>query len=525
MTIEHKKHLSDCLSEMSDWVVSRSPDTEITGIAWDSRKVRPGDVFFAMIGENFDGHQFIPAAVEKGAAAIIGTRPSAASQVPYVQLLGDDRQALAKFSAAFYDHPSRSLIVIGITGTDGKTTTTNLVYHILHTAGIQVGMISSVNAKIGDDAFNTGFHVTTPAAPDIQRYLANMVAAGLTHVVLETTSHGLAQKRVAGVDYDMAAVTNVTHEHLDYHGTYQDYLQTKGLLFENLSKQGTGDKGFSKLAVLNKDDESFDYLMKITQTHKISYSISEKTDLWADEIEFTPKSLRFNVHGLGKVFSIRSPLIGRYNVHNSLAAIGLAVVGLQIPIPVVQEAFKTIKTIPGRMEQIDLGQDFLAIVDFAHTPNAIKQALLTARGLTDGKLIAVFGSAGLRDIEKRKMMPETAAQMADEMILTAEDPRTESLESILMDMAEGAERGGAVQGKNFWLEPDRGTAIRKAVTRAKAGDLVILFGKGHEQSMCFGDIEYAWDDRTALRAALADRFGIPGPNMPELPTSPDWQAG
>jgi UDP-N-acetylmuramoyl-L-alanyl-D-glutamate--2,6-diaminopimelate ligase len=175
------------------------------------------------------------------------------------------------------------------------------------------------------------------------------------------------------------------------------------------------------------------------------------------------------------------------------------------------------------MESIDLGQDFLAIVDFAHTPNAIRQALRTARELTDGKLITVFGSAGLRDVEKRKMMPEIAAGIADEMILTAEDPRTESLEGILADMAEGAQRGGGVEGETFWREPDRGTAIRRAVTRAKAGDLVILCGKGHEQSMCFGQIEYAWDDRTALRAALADFLAVPGPAMPELPTSPKEQ--
>ncbi|MEA3327555.1 MAG: UDP-N-acetylmuramoyl-L-alanyl-D-glutamate--2,6-diaminopimelate ligase [Chloroflexota bacterium] len=524
MIIEHKKRLSDCLAELSDWVVNDYHDTVITGIAWDSRNVQPGDVFFAMQGESFDGHQFIPAAVERGAAAIVGTRPSTALQVPYVQLQGDDRLALAKFSAAFYDHPSRSLIVIGITGTDGKTTATNLVYHILHTAGIPVGMISSVNAMIGEEAFNTGFHVTTPAAPGIQHYLAQMLTAGLTHVVLETTSHGLAQKRVAAVDYDMAAVTNVTHEHLDYHRTYQDYLQAKGLLFESLSTQGASGKDFSKLAVLNKDDESFEYLNKISQVRTVSYSISNEADLWADEIEFTPKRLSFKVHGLGEDFLIRSPLIGKYNVHNSLAAIGLTVAGLGIPVLIVQEAFRTIKTIPGRMEQIDLGQDFLAIVDFAHTPNAIKQALMTARALTDGKLIVVFGSAGLRDVEKRKMMPETAAKIADVMILTAEDPRTESLESILADMAEGAVRGGAVQGKDFWLEPDRGTAIRKAVASASAGDLVILFGKGHEQSMCFGDIEYAWDDRTALRAALSDRLGIPGPKMPELPTNPGWRA-
>jgi len=521
VTVDRKKSLKSLLSGMTDWVVNRFQDTQVTGIAWDSRKVEPGDVFFALVGEHFDGHQFVSTAIEKGAAAVIGTRTPLPLGVPYVQIQGDDRVALAKVAASFYDHPSRKLIVIGVTGTDGKTTTTNLVYHILNTAGIPVGMISTVNAVIGDQALDTGFHVTTPEAPDIQRYLAQMLEAGLTHVVLETTSHGLAQRRVAEVDYDLAAVTNVTHEHLDYHLTYTGYLQAKGMLFEALSSGEESRKNVKKLAVLNKDDESYDYLNKITTAKQLSYSLSRDADLWAANIVNTPAELHFKVHGPGIEFDILTPMLGHYNVYNSLAAIGLTAIGLSIPVSTVQKAFKTVETVPGRMERIDLGQDFVAIVDFAHTPNAIKQALTTARALTKGVLIAVFGSAGLRDVEKRKMMPETAVQIADEMFLTAEDPRTESLDSILADMAEGAIRGGGEPGKDFWLEPDRGTAIRRAVDRAEPGDMVILLGKGHEQSMCFGHVEYAWDDRTALRAALANRLGVPGPEMPELPTSPD----
>ena len=519
MAGQREKSLKTCLAEMSDWVSNTFEDTLITGIAWDSRKVHPGDLFFALVGENFDGHQFITRAVAKGAAAVIGTQPPMPLEVPYVQLQGDDRLALAKVSAAFYDHPSRDMVVIGVTGTDGKTTTTNLVYHILRTAGISVGMISTVNAVAGEETMDTGFHVTTPEAPDIQRYLAKMRDAGLTHVVLETTSHGLAQKRVAEVDYDLAAVTNVTHEHLDYHRTYQDYLQAKGKLVEALSSGEASKKSVRKIAVLNKDDQSYPYLSEISPAQVISYSISSDADIWADQIEYTPQTLSFTVHGPGKDFDIKTPLIGRYNVHNSLAALGVTVFGLDIPVSEVQRAFETIPPVPGRMERIDLGQDFLAIVDFAHTPNAIRQALMTARELTDGKVIAVFGSAGLRDVEKRKLMPEIAVKIADEIILTAEDPRTESLDSILADMKEGAEKGGGKEGMDFWLEPDRPDAIRKAVARASKGDLVVTCGKGHEQSMCFGDIEYPWDDRTALHAALAELLGVPGPEMPELPTS------
>jgi UDP-N-acetylmuramoyl-L-alanyl-D-glutamate--2,6-diaminopimelate ligase len=515
-----KNNLKSILAGMSECIINTPQDAEITGIAWDSRNVKPGDVFFALVGEHFDGHQFVNTAVEQGAAVVIGTRSPIRLSVPYVQVRGDDRVALAKFSAAFYGYPSRKLIVLGVTGTDGKTTTTNLVYHILRTSGVRAGMISSVNAVVGDETLDTGFHVTTPEAPDIQRYLAWMVEAGLTHVVLETTSHGLAQKRVAEVDYDLAAVTNVTHEHLDYHRTYQGYLQAKGILFEALSRDQAPSKAVEKLAVLNKDDESYAYLAKTSKAHQLSYGLSQDADLWADAIENTPGELRFTVHGPEGVFKIKTPLIGRYNVNNSLAAIGLTVFGLDVPVASAQEALAMIPIVPGRMERIDLGQDFLAIVDFAHTPNAIKQALLTARELTTGKVITVFGSAGLRDIFKRKLMPEIAADIADEMILTAEDPRTESLESILVDMAEGAKQGGAIEGQDFWLVPDRATAIRMAVARAQAGDLVILCGKGHEQSMCFGHIEYAWDDRTALKAALAGRLGLAGPEMPELPTNP-----
>lgn len=519
MTVVRRKQLKTCLEGMADWVVNSFDDAEVSGIAWDSRQVQPGDVFFALVGENVDGHQFIQSAVERGAAAVIGTQGDIALDVPYVQISGDDRLAMAAFSAAFYDHPSKKMIVIGVTGTDGKTTTTNLIYHILRTAGIPAGMISTVNAVVGDEILETGFHVTTPESPDIQRYLTQMVDAGLTHVVLEATSHGLAQKRVASMDFDLAVVTNITHEHLDFHHDYQGYLEAKGKLFEALSDRETGSKSVDKLGVLNKDDRSYDYLHRITSAKQLSYSLDKHADLWADEIEHSPEGVAFRVNGWGEPFRIHSKLVGLYNVSNILAAAGATLGGLDLPVSVIQKACQTVEIIPGRMERIDLGQDFLAIVDFAHTPNAIQQALTAARELTNGKIIAVFGSAGLRDVEKRKLMPQTAVGLADEMILTAEDPRTESLESILTDMAEGAVRGGGVQGQSFWLEPDRGNAIRQAVNRAVRGDLVICLGKGHEQSMCFGTVEYPWDDRMALRAALSERLGIPGPDMPKLPTS------
>ncbi len=497
--------------------ISSIPLVEVSGIATDSRKVQPGHVFFALSGDNTDGYRYIPQAVANGAVAIIGTRASVISAVPYVQIDADERWALAQFAAAFYNFPARKLTIIGVTGTDGKTTTTNMIHHILRTAGIKAGMVSTVNAVIGDKVLDTGFHVTTPDAPDVQNYLAQMVAAGITHVVLETTSHGLAQQRVSACDFDIAVVTNVTHEHLDYHGNYENYLAAKGRLFEFLAEAAQKQQGNYRIAVLNREDSSYAYLNKVSPAQQISYGVASGGSLWADGIENTPQQLRFNCHVSGQTLEMQTSMIGLYNVANIMAALGATVLALGIDAQVARQAIKSLPPVPGRMERIDLGQNFIAIVDFAHTPNALKRALETVRQLTPGRVIAVFGSAGLRDREKRRMMPEVSAQLADFSILTAEDPRTESLDAILADMAEGAVRGGGVEGKTFLRVPDRGEAIRQAVQMAEAGDVVIACGKGHEQSMCFGVTEYLWDDRTALRAALAEQLGLDAPPMPKLP--------
>jgi len=341
-----------------------------------------------------------------------------------------------------------------------------------------------------------------------------MVQAGLTHCVLETTSHGLAQGRVIACDFDVAAVTNVTHEHLDFHGTYENYLATKGMLFEYLAQTPRKRMGNVRLAVLNKDDRSYGYLKRVSPPKQISYSIINEADLWANEIDNQPDGLTFTCHfDGGPALQVHTPMVGIYNVSNSLAALGVCVVGLGVPAEQAVAALATLPGVPGRMEKIDLGQSFLAIVDFAHTPNGLARALETARGLTEGKVIVVFGSAGERDREKRHMMPEIAIKQADLTILTAEDPRTESLDGILAEMAGAASAAGGREGQTFWRVPDRGEAIRQAVALAEPGDLVMVCGKGHEQSMCFGHTEYAWDDRVALRVALAERLGQSGPEM------------
>jgi len=493
-------------------------DCLVSGISFDSREVKPGHIFVAFPGINTDGHDFIGKAVANGAAAVMGQKKEIDCSVPYI-MVENTREAIAHLAASFYDHPARKLTVIGVTGTDGKTTTSNLIYQILLAAGIKTGLITTVNAIIGDETLDTGFHVTTPEATEIQDYLARMVAAGLTHVVLETTSHGLAQHRVDGCEYDIAVVTNITHEHLDFHGTYEGYLTAKGRLFQMLAETVEKPQGNPRLAVLNADDRSYVPLQEITRTRKISYSINGSGDIRAEDILHSPKGVRFIARGESINQLIECNIPGTFNVSNCLAAFTATVVGLGIKPQIAARGIKALSGVPGRMEVIDLGQSFTAIVDFAHTPNALKVAIETAREMTKGKVITVFGSAGLRDREKRKLMAEVSVQLADYSVLTAEDPRTESLDEILAEMAGAATRAGGIEVSNFFRVPDRGDAIRKGIALAKPGDLVIACGKGHEQSMCFGTVEYPWDDRTAMRAALSEFLKVAGPKMPRLPTS------
>lgn len=492
-------------------------DAPVNSIQFDSRSVTAGDVFVAFTGGNIDGHDFIQDAIDKGAIAAVGTRDISGLTVPYIQVQ-DAREALGHLAAAYYDHPARKMTVIGVTGTDGKTTTSNLIYEVLRAAGLKSGLISTVNAVIGDEIVDTGFHVTTPEATDVQRYLAQMVDSGITHVVLETTSHGLAQHRVTACEYDIAVVTNITHEHLDYHGSYEGYRAAKGRLFTSLADTSPKTHGNIRLAVLNRDDISYDYLASITTVDQVSYGTEGSGDQVAKDIANSPNGVDFSVAIGGQAHHFHCRIPGRFNVSNCLAAIAVGQ-ALGIDIGVIARGVENLPGVPGRMEVIDLGQPFTAIVDFAHTPNALKVALETVREMTPKRVIAVFGSAGLRDRQKRRMMAEVSIALADVTILTAEDPRTESLDAILAMMADAADTIGGVEGKTYYRVPDRGNAIRLGVKLAKPGDLVIACGKGHEQSMCFVTTEYPWDDRTAMRAALAELLGVPGPEMPRLPTS------
>lgn len=494
------------------------PDMNVKGIAIDSRAVEPGDLFVAMRGGSVDGHTYIQKAIDNGAAAIVGDRDMNGFAVPYIRL-EDSRQALTWLSAAYYNWPARHLTVIGVTGTDGKTTTTNLIHKILLAANLKAGMISTVNAVIGDEVLDTGFHVTTPDAHDVQRYLAGMVEASLTHVVLETTSHGWSQHRVDACEFDIGVVTNITHEHINEHGNFENYRAAKARLFSSLGWTLPKPQGNPRMAVFNRDDpKSFDFLNDFIKVNKVNYGLRENADVRAVDISYSPSGIAFTAQSRDFHIGIKSGLVGAYNVSNCLAALTAAVYGLGVKPEVVAQGIESLEGIPGRMERIDMGQNFAAIVDFAHTPHALKSALEAARAMTKGRVILIFGSAGLRDKEKRRMMAETSTELADITILTAEDPRTESLEGILEEMSAGATSKGGRKGETFWCVPDRGEAIRFALQLARPQDIVLSCGKGHEQSMCFGAREFPWDDRTAMRAALGEHLGLEGLRMPYLPT-------
>jgi UDP-N-acetylmuramoyl-L-alanyl-D-glutamate--2,6-diaminopimelate ligase len=526
------KTLKTLLAALPEIDTPSYADVDIAGITDDSRRVQPGFLFVAYKGVEADGHAYIADAIRRGAAAVVCERElriendelrKVSSQFPILNSqfsiqVPNGRRAFALLCAAWHDYPSRDLTLIGVTGTDGKTTTTNLIYNILKAAGLRAGMISTVNAVIGERALDTGLHVTTPDADEVQDYLAQMRDAGMTHCALEVTSHGLAHYRVDGCEFDVAVVTNITHEHLDLHGSREAYRAAKARLFEMAEQH-----------VLNADDDfSFSYLLQVPADRRAFYSRQtnpEKTlevfdsgDWWlcASRVDHASGSIDIDAFKPGQriALPVKTHLVGDFNVSNILAACGAAML-LGIPVEAIQAGVASLHGIPGRMERFDCGQPFLAVVDFAHTPNALDNCLRTLRQITPGKLFAVFGCAGERDGQKRHAMGKIAAGLADVAIFTAEDPRRESLDAIMAEMERGARDARPMRAEILKID-DRGEAIRAACKMAQAGDTVVACGKGHEQSMCFGATEYAWDDRLAMREALRGQ-----PFSHRLPTSID----
>ncbi|MDQ7028750.1 MAG: UDP-N-acetylmuramoyl-L-alanyl-D-glutamate--2,6-diaminopimelate ligase [Ardenticatenia bacterium] len=477
----------------------------VRGITGDSRRVEHGMLFVAYPGVWVDAHRYIPDAVARGAVAVVGERPAdeyATLPVPYIQV-PDGREALAWLAAAWYGHPSRQVRVVGITGTDGKTTTTALTAAVLEAMGATVGVISTIGARIGHQHVETGAHVTTPDALETQHYLRQMVENGAHYAVIETTSHGLAQHRVTGVAFDVAVVTNITHEHLDIHGTVENYRKAKAMLFASLATTYRKPETL-KVSILNADDSSYQYLRHHAADVTLTYGVEAPADVRAVDIQYTNQGTRFTVESPTGRFELFTHLLGAFNVYNALAA---TAVGLSqgATAEQVQAGIARVERVTGRMEPIDEGQEFLAIVDFAHTPVSLEQALKAARTMAEGRVIVVFGSAGLRDVAKRSMMGRVAARLADLAVFTAEDPRTEDVNEIIAEIARGARAAGAREGRDYVCIPDRAAAIEWAIFQAQPGDVVMACGKGHEPTMCYGETEYPWNEHDVMRAAIRKR--------------------
>ncbi|GCE46527.1 UDP-N-acetylmuramoylalanyl-D-glutamate--2,6-diaminopimelate ligase [Thermosporothrix hazakensis] len=477
---------------------------DITAIAYDSRKLTSGGLFIAVPGTHTDGRLYLKDAARKGAVAALGA-PLTEEQkqdlpLPYIEV-ADVLTALANVSCAFYDYPASKLCTIGVTGTDGKTTVSNLISAILDTAGLRSGLMTTANFKISGQEWDNATRQSTLEAPEIQQFLKRMLEAQVTHAVIESTSHGLELKRVHGCQFDVGVVTNITHEHLDFHKTIENYRRAKARLFEMLDPERDKGLGCRSVAVLNRDDVSYEILKPYCRVPILDYGIDTPAAIRAVDLDLRANGTSFRVLLPDGEIMIETPLIGRFNVSNCLAAIAVAY-SQGIAPEVIARTLKTVKGVSGRMEHIDEGQPFTVIVDYAHTPDSLGKVLSILRPLTSGKLMVVFGSAGERDLQKRPLMGKIAAQMTDFFVITDEDPREEDREKILEEIAVGAESTGKKRGTDFLCIADRTEAIATAFAHAEPGDTVLLAGKGHEQSIIIGREKLPWDDRRVAREQL-----------------------
>lgn len=467
-------------------------DREISGITYDSRRVTSGSLFVAIPGQNADGHEFISTAIDRGAAAVLCERngfvPNRAAKIK----VADAREALAMAAAAFYGYPSTKLKVIGVTGTNGKTTVAFMIKHLLETAGIKTGLIGTIRYEVGERVIPA--HRTTPEALELQQMLAHMVRADCEACVMEVSSHALDLKRVHGIDFDLAIFTNLTQDHLDYHGTMEAYFEAKKKLFTS-SGSGLKQKG----AVINIDDPYGERLAKETQAEvQLTYGLGELAKVRASRIQLGKDTTDMAIDAGEHRFHCKLPLIGRHNIFNALAAIGAGVY-LKLGVQALRTGLNTMEAVPGRLENVARGNAFGVYVDYAHTDDALRHVLSTLREITPGRVLLTFGCGGNRDTGKRPKMGRVAAELADYTIITSDNPRKESAEAIASQIEEGFAQAGRGEHR---IELDRRRAIDDLIRMAQPGDSVLIAGKGHETYQEFEDTIVPFDDRIYAREAL-----------------------
>ncbi len=492
----------DLLARETTLHVAGPSDTLITSVCYDSRQAAPGTLFVAMRGGYVDGHAFLRDAWSRGAVAALVEQWSpdvdafeAAAQV------ADTRASLARIAERFLESPGASMGVIGVTGTDGKTTTTFLIDAILRHAGLRTGMIGTVSVRIADEITEHDTRQTTPESLEIQGLLSQMREAHVDWSILEATSHGLELHRLDTCPFDIGVVTNITHEHLDFHGTVEAYRRAKARLLEAVATRE--NRSFPHGVVLNRDDPGARSVADYAGSEPVLwFSATDKSsDLFASNVQVSRDGTAFDVTINGETRPVRLKLIGDYNVANALAAAGAATLA-GLDVATVVGGLESLAAVPGRLARVDEGQPFNVFVDYAHTPDSIEKTIHLLRSLNDGRVIVVFGSAGERDIAKRGTQGAVAAKHADFAVFTSEDPRFEDPDVIIDEIARGATGAGASEGRDFVRRENRQEAIEAAFAAANPGDVVLLAGKGHEQCIIYGSERRPWDEASAARAAL-----------------------
>lgn len=480
-------------------------DTEISGIASDSREVEKGTLFVALSGQTRDGHEFVLDAMSRGAAGVVVNRPVKQVGSVAVVLVSDTREVLGPLSAAFYDYPSSRLRMVGVTGTNGKTTTTYLIRQILKAEGRRVGLLGTISYDLDQERLSAPY--TTPDAPLLQKLLGQMIEQEIQDVVMEVSSHALELDRVKDCEFDCAVFTNLSQDHLDFHGSMENYFSTKEKLFRGLSSNEL--KFGLKRAIINHEDPWGRKLLDRSYSSRWSYGFSSRADIWGDAVQADREGIQMEVHTPLGVFPVQSPLLGNYNASNILAAIG---VGLHygVSIPVIQEGISSMLGVPGRFERVEAGQSYVVIVDYAHTESALKLLLEAVRSMTLGRVLVVFGCGGDRDTGKRIPMGRVAGRLGDSIIITSDNPRSEDPISIIQEIERGVQEGVLSGGhtKDYALVPDRQQAIERAIRDAGAGDTVVIAGKGHEDYQLIGGKKIPFDDRTIALSAIPKRKKI-----------------
>lgn len=479
--------LSELMQHVSYQLVGE--DIDIGGIAYDSRKVEPGFLFAAVSGLKHDGHDYVSEAVARGAAAVLVERV-VDTPVPQV-LVEDTRFALGHAAAAFYGYPAKQLKVIGVTGTNGKTTTTYMVRSILEQAGKRVGLIGTI-----ETVYNGQSRVsdrTTPESLDLQRILADMAADQVEYVVMEVSSHALALHRTNGMEFRAGIFTNLTQDHLDFHETLEDYFQSKARLFNQVTA----------FAVINCDDLHGAELMAQVPVPTISYGVDRAVQVQAVDIEVGPKQTSYTLKTPWGTAALELRLTGRFNVYNSLAAAAVCL-GEGVAIEHVKRGLESLQGVPGRFEVVDEGQPFTVIVDYAHTPDGLENILRTARSMTQGRVVVVFGAGGDRDRSKRPLMGEIAVRLADRVIITSDNPRSEDPQVICADILAGVKK--IRTDADYAIQVDRRSAIRQALAEARPSDIILIAGKGHETYQEIQGVRTHFDDREEARKALKELY-------------------